>query len=320
MRIRVEITKLNENCQDVGQWFNRYELYIDLSRDNAPQVEDKTAIDSDRLRYLPLHLEGDTLLCFEQRDSSIKTYDEVKQLLCSMFELSSSEAYALFSSATFVPGLQSVDAFVSNLRKLATVFLGQNSDKSAMSSVVKERFLQSVGPSIAREINILVAKDPSKSIDLDAVLSVARHMPALKGSHGVIGAIGGGHDSDKEADADKDDDRQSRRDGGYDDRSWKSRQSGSNRRWSSRDRSSSRDSRNRNQWNHGRDNSSRSVGNYRNSKTDEQRPVKGSLMCFLCGEGGHKMYECELLVKFKQMHSGKVQGSAGSAASAPNHQ
>ena len=174
MKLRADvIEKLDPSSgMDASRWFTRYELFVDISEGKAENELDRSNM---YVRYLPLFLAGDALLCYEEmRDEEKVDYAVAKELLCEYYDLDESSAYNKFCGSRFEPGT-SVDAFIAQLRRYAGVLeLGKyNCDK-----LILAQFMQAIPAEAASEIRGRCGRD-NEELQLSKVLRVARHLPSL---------------------------------------------------------------------------------------------------------------------------------------------
>lgn len=184
MAIKIHpIEKLDPaNCIDVARWFSRYEHFIDNTEGKLENEEDRFAR---YMRYLPLFLAGDALLCYEEMyEADKEQYGVVKAQLCEFYGLDATTAYSNFTNAKFEPG-SSVDAFIAMLRKYAGALdIGKfNCDK-----LIMEQFLRAIPAEAAAEIRGRCGGE-SDELQLVNVLRVARHMPSLNNPAPIVAAI-----------------------------------------------------------------------------------------------------------------------------------
>ena len=184
MKLKVDIDKLNVDSgfMDVRRWFNRYELYIDAQRPIKEVKEGETVTGDDRLeketiylRYLPLHLTGSILCCFEElEEADSRDYQKVKELLISYYITDRSTAYNRFVESKYTG--TGIDLYIAEMRKYLGV-LGIRRD--SQDPLLLEQFLRSIPESCAMELRSRCGKD-GDDMELGAVVQVARTLRSLQ--------------------------------------------------------------------------------------------------------------------------------------------
>ena len=182
MKLRTDVVeKLDPaTCVDAARWFTRYELFVDIAEGKAEDDENRS---TSYLRFLPLYLAGDALLCYEEMNEEVLgCYSSVKAQLSEYFRMDEATAYNSFCTAKFEPG-NSVDAFVAQLRKYASLLdLGKHtSDK-----LILAQFMQAIPQDAAADIRGRCGRD-NDALQLDVVLKVARHLPSLNNPVPIAG-------------------------------------------------------------------------------------------------------------------------------------
>jgi hypothetical protein len=184
MKLKVDIDKLNVDSGfvDVRRWFNRYELYIDAQRPIKEVKEGETATGDDRLeketiylRYLPLHLTGSILCCFEElEEADSRNYPKVKELLISYYSTDRSTAYNRFVESKYTG--TGIDLYIAEMRKYLGV-LGIR--RESQDPLLLEQFLRSIPESCAMELRSRCGKEGDE-MELSAVTQVARTLRSLQ--------------------------------------------------------------------------------------------------------------------------------------------
>ena len=184
MKLKVDIDKLNVDSgfMDVRRWFNRYELYIDAQRPIKEVKEGETVTTDDRseqetiyLRYLPLHITGSILCCFEElEEADSRDYPKVKELLISYYSTDRSTAYNRFVESKYTG--TGIDLYIAEMRKYLGV-LGIRRD--SQDPLLLEQFLRSIPESCAMELRSRCGKEGDE-MELSAVTQVARTLRSLQ--------------------------------------------------------------------------------------------------------------------------------------------
>ena len=184
----MDIEKLNPDSGyvDTKRWFRRYELFMNL------QLGLKEENEVDRfeqyLTYLPLYIAGSALLCFEELPAKEQEdYALVKTRLASYHELDEAQAYSEFVECKY--GGEGVDVCIARLRRyMSTLHIeGEVADR-----LILQQFMRSIPVSVATELRTRCSKEDD-SMDLQTVITTARHLQSLQAAPGVdfVGAVGG---------------------------------------------------------------------------------------------------------------------------------
>jgi hypothetical protein len=171
---KVTILPLDENCEDVTEWFNRYEL-------NCAMIGwKKSGTVDNRLQFLSLFLSGTVLVSFKHLPESERTdFDLVKKAIIHRYGLKPAEAYRRFVSARYRSG-NAVDGFVDELKRLLSFVT--NLPTESLDSLVMNQLLLSLPSEVAEKIMLsLTNPETAKLVD---VMDKARSLTQLTvGAH-----------------------------------------------------------------------------------------------------------------------------------------
>lgn len=188
MRLKVDIEKLNVDggFVDIRRWFKRYEIYLDTQRQmksedteihssDADDENDRAMREQIYLKYLPLHLTGSILCCFEELDEEdTRDYNRVKEQLVSFYSIDRATAYSRFVESKYTG--TGVDLYVAEMRKYLGV-LGIKRD--SQDALLLEQFLRGIPDVCAAELRSRCGKE-GDDMELGAVIQVARTLRSLQ--------------------------------------------------------------------------------------------------------------------------------------------